>query len=61
MLGRLAGETWEASGGCWLTRAPCLGLTKRTSVAPLLGEKEQLALLKVYMATLMVNQIHLVL
>ena len=61
MLGRLARETWEASGGCWLTSAPCLGLIERTIVAPILGEKEQLALLEVDMATPMVNQIHLVL
>ena len=61
MLGRLARETWEASGGCWLTSSPCLGIIERTSVAPLLGEKEQLALLEVDMATPMVNQIHLVL
>jgi hypothetical protein len=38
-----------------------LGLIERTSVAPILGEKEQLALLEVDMATPMVNQIHLVL
>ena len=61
MLGRLARETWEASGGCWLTSAPCLGLIERTSVAPLLSEMEQLALLEVDMATPMINQIHLVL
>ena len=61
MLGRLARETWEASEGFWLTSSPCLGLIERTSGAPLLGEKEQLALLEVDLATPVINQIHLVL
>ena len=61
MLGRLARETWEASGGCWSTSAPCLGLIERTSVAPIRGEKEHLALLEVDMATPMVYYIRLVL
>ena len=61
MLGRLARETWEASEGYWLNSAPYLGFIEGTSVAPLLGEKEQLALLEVDMATPMINQIHLVL